>query len=73
MRKKQTFLLTVLAPENGEASFCGKIKEIASGKTFTFTSMDELNQLIASETDPRQQNGAPNQCDKPAQIQSARE
>jgi hypothetical protein len=51
MRKRQTFLLTILTAENGEASFCGRLKVISSGKTFTFTSLDELYRLIASEMD----------------------
>ncbi len=49
MRKRQTFLLTVLTAENGSASFCGQIKVISSGKTCNFTSLDELYRLIASE------------------------
>lgn len=51
MRKRQTFLLTILTAENGEASFCGRLKVISSGKTLTFASLDELYQLIASEMD----------------------
>ena len=51
MRKRQTFLLTILTPENGPASFCGRLKVISSGKTATFTSLDELYRLIASEMD----------------------
>lgn len=49
MRKRQTFLLTILTAENGSASFCGRLKVIASGKTLNFTSLDELYRLIASE------------------------
>ncbi len=51
MRKRQTFLLTILTPENGNSSFCGRLKVISSGRTFTFTSLDELYRLIASEMD----------------------
>lgn len=49
MRKRQTFLLTIMTPENGAASFCGRVKVISSGKTCTFTTLDELNGLISSE------------------------
>ncbi len=49
MRKRQTFLLTILTPDSGDASFCGRVKVISSGKTCTFTTLDELNGLIASE------------------------
>jgi hypothetical protein len=48
MRKRQTFLLTIMTPENGDASFCGRIKIISSGETQTFTSLEELNQMVAS-------------------------
>lgn len=51
MRKRQTFLLTVLSPESEAASFCGRIKVIASGKTSTFTNLEELYRVIASEMD----------------------
>jgi len=51
MRKRQTFLLTILTPDNGAASLCGRLKVIASGKTATFTNLDELYRLIASEMD----------------------
>jgi hypothetical protein len=51
MRKRQTFLLTILTPENGSSSFCGRLKVISSGKTATFTSLEELYRLIASEMD----------------------
>ncbi len=51
MRKRQTFLLTILTPDNGTDCFCGKLKVISSGKTCTFTDMEELYRLIASEMD----------------------
>ncbi len=50
MRTRQTFLLTILTPEENETpSLCGRLKVIASGNTFTFSSTEELNRLIASE------------------------
>jgi hypothetical protein len=51
MRKRQTFLLTILTTENDSSSLCGRLKVISSGKTATFTSLDELYRLIASEMD----------------------
>lgn len=51
MRKRQTFLLTILTPENGSTSFCGRLKVISSGKTATFTTLEELYRLIAYEMD----------------------
>lgn len=56
MRKKQTFLLTVLTPETDDASFCGKLKDIASGKTCTFTNLDEFYQAISAEINPGEDN-----------------
>lgn len=49
MRKRQTFLLTIMTPETEGASICGSLKVISSGKTCTFTNLDELYHLIASE------------------------
>lgn len=49
MRKKQTFLLTVLAPETDDTALCGKLKVISSGKACTFTSLDDLYHLLLSE------------------------
>ena len=70
MRKRQTFLLTILTPEYGTASFCGQIKVIATGKVTNFTSTDELYRLIASEmgedgSQPVLQSAlSPNQAEK---------
>jgi hypothetical protein len=49
MRTRQTFLLTILTPDDGPESLCGRLKVIASGKTYTFTSLDELYRLISLE------------------------
>lgn len=49
MRKRQTFLLTIMSSDSSDACFCGRIKVISSGKTLTFTNPDELYAVIASE------------------------
>lgn len=49
MRSRQTFLLTVMTPENETDSLRGRLKIISTGKSCTFTSLDELYQLIATE------------------------
>lgn len=49
MRKRQTFLLTVLTPDNGTSSFCGRVKVISTGKTSSFANLEEFYCLIASE------------------------
>lgn len=51
MRKRQTFLLTLITSDTDNASLCGQLKAIASGKTFTFTNLDELYRLITTEMD----------------------
>lgn len=48
MRKRQTFIITILTPETENASLCGRLKGIASGKTFTFNNLDELSKIISS-------------------------
>lgn len=71
MRKRQTFLLTILSPEADDTSFCGRLKVISSGKTCTFTNVNELYHLIASEMGEEmlkqfsQHNLAPNRSEKP--------
>jgi hypothetical protein len=49
MRKRQSFLLTIITPDTEDASFCGRIKVISSGKTCTFTNLEELYRLITAE------------------------
>ncbi len=51
MRKRQTFLLTIVTGENEAIPFCGRLKVISSGKTCTFTNLDDLYRLIESEMD----------------------
>ena len=51
MRKRQTFLLTILSSETADASFCGRLKVISSGKSCTFTNLEELYDLITEEMD----------------------
>jgi hypothetical protein len=49
MRKKQTFMLTIISPESETTALCGRLKVIESGKTCTFATIDELQSLIVSE------------------------
>lgn len=49
MRKRQTFVLTILGDEDETASFRGRVKVIANGNTYTFTNLDELHRLICDE------------------------
>jgi hypothetical protein len=50
MRKRQSFMLTVLTSDS-DVSLCGQIKMISSGKIITFTNLEELNTILASEMD----------------------
>lgn len=49
MRKRQTFLLTILSSETENASLCGRLKVISSGKSYNFTSHDELHAILLAE------------------------
>jgi hypothetical protein len=46
MRKKYTFLLTILPPETTNIPVQGRIEVIATGKTENFTSLEELRSII---------------------------
>jgi hypothetical protein len=49
MRKRQTFLLTVLTTEESENEVCGQVKVISSGKAFTFINIEEFKALLLNE------------------------
>jgi hypothetical protein len=49
MRKRQTFLLTIITSETGEPSLCGRLKVISSGQELNFSCEEELFKLINSE------------------------
>lgn len=53
MRKRQTFLLTIISTDNGEASICGKVKVISTGRSRNFSNMQELYELISSELEDK--------------------
>ncbi len=55
MRKRQTFLLTILASETEDQSLCGRLKVISSGKSYTFTNQDELQSIILEELNEENQ------------------
>jgi hypothetical protein len=56
MRKRQSFLLTILSTETGDTSFCGRLKVISSGKTSSFSCLEELYDLISLEMDEDELN-----------------
>jgi hypothetical protein len=60
MRKRQSFLLTVISSETGDSSLCGRLKVISSGKTSSFCCLDELAELINMEMDEREMSKAQN-------------
>jgi hypothetical protein len=46
MRKKYTFLLTILPTEDDDEALHGRIQLVQSSRADTFTSVDELKGLI---------------------------
>jgi len=49
MRRRKSFLLTVIPSEEPQNAFCGQVKSIDTGKAFFFSNMDELRHLLMSE------------------------
>ena len=50
MRKKHTFLLTIVpAEDQPQPALGGRLEFISTGDSFTFTNMQELQQLIMKE------------------------
>lgn len=49
MRRRHTFLLTVMASEENPACLQGRIQFIGTGITRTFQNMADLQRLIESE------------------------
>jgi hypothetical protein len=46
MRKKYTFLLTVLPTEDEQEELCGRLQLVQSNRADTFTNLEELRTLI---------------------------
>jgi hypothetical protein len=46
MRKKYTFLLTILPTEENEDDLCGRIQLVQSNRAENFTNLEELRSLI---------------------------
>jgi len=71
MRKRKSFLLTIVAAEDESPLICGRLKTINTGQTASFCSVDELRNLILAEFDPEKEdlngNNLPLMCsDYPA-------
>ncbi len=49
MRKKHSFLLTILPSENDNAPVHGRLEVIATGQIEAFSSLDELLDLLEQE------------------------
>jgi hypothetical protein len=52
LRKKHSFLLTLLAGENHEKTVQGRLEVISTGKTLVFANLEELLSLIDQEMKP---------------------
>jgi hypothetical protein len=46
MRKKYTFLLTILPAEDEQDDLCGRLQLVQSNQADTFTNLEELRRLI---------------------------
>lgn len=46
MRKRYTFVLTIMPAEENNARLQGRVRFIHNGKATTFSGIDELQQLI---------------------------
>lgn len=49
MRKRQSFLLTLIPAEDDQSSIHGKITTITNGRTSNFANLDELYELLKDE------------------------
>ena len=49
MRKKHSFLLTILPDENDNAPIHGRLEVISTGQSEVFSSLDELQALLEQE------------------------
>lgn len=49
MRKRQSFLLTLIPAEDDQSSIHGKITTISNGRTSSFANLDELYELLKDE------------------------
>lgn len=62
MRKRQTYLLTVLTKDRDDVSIRGRIKAISSGKLANFTSIEELFELLIEDLETHD-GAAPDSAD----------
>ncbi len=70
MRKKHSFLLTIVPAEEQQRShISGRLESIATGDCFTFTNLRELQQLIEKEIHARETRPDLSiQTSKPAKV-----
>jgi hypothetical protein len=61
MRKKHSFLLTVLSSRDEDQKLQGRLEVITTGKTTTFTNLEELLELIKAEIQIQQPDQEPAQ------------
>ncbi len=61
MRRKYSFLLTVLSSREEDQKLQGRLEVISTGKSSTFTNLDELLKLIETEIQVLQPDQEPAQ------------
>jgi UDP-galactopyranose mutase len=59
MRKKHTFLLTIIPSEEQRSKLRGRLQFISTGSAHTFTSIEELQELIQREIQSEENPGFP--------------
>jgi hypothetical protein len=68
MRKKHTFLLTILPSEEQPPMLRGRLQFIPTGSAFTFTNLQELQQLIESEIRTNKDENCPQGIQEPRAL-----
>ncbi len=49
MRRRKSFLLTVIPAEEPNQAFCGSVKSIDTGDAYTFSNIEEFRQVLMRE------------------------
>ncbi len=49
MRRKKSFLITIIPTEEPQKAFCGQVKSVSTGRAFTFSDKDEFQRLLMDE------------------------
>ncbi len=70
MRRRKSYLLTVVPAEGAQNELCGQVKSIATGELNTFSNIEELKKLLVREVSSSR--GQENSSDSPDTTNSYR-